>query len=288
MGDAMSLAPGTMLSGKYRVAGMLHETETRRIYGGTTFRGSRAVAIHVMRDSPQMPAASPVAIEWFFNEAKLQATVHAENVADVYDAGRNDDGMPFMITEPLDGWWLSGRIAEGALPAAEAVMWLEQVLDALGSLHEKGIIHRDLKPSHMAFPISAGGNTLKLVGLGVARRVEAASALEPAGAMLGTPVYMSPEQVVGLPDIDARTDIWSWGVSLFEGLTGRLPFVAEGLGDLIVKITIAPIPDLTIAGVPPALQAILIRCLERDRKRRFQSAAEVRAALDAARPTFTS
>jgi hypothetical protein len=197
----------------------------------------------------------------------------------------------FLALELLHGETLSARLARAPLSPVDAITLGLQLADALDHAHQRGVIHRDLKPANVflcsspSAPSAPDALFAKLLDFGVARRSSAASTT-PTGALVGTPAYMSPEQVRGDRDIDPRADLWSLGVTLFEALSQRLPFDADTTLAILFRIAFDPAPrlDALRPDLPPALCAIVHRCLARDRDARFPSAASLASALRALPP----
>jgi len=228
----------------------------------------------------------------FFNEARAATAVKHPGIVEIYDFGYQADGCAYIVMEYLEGETLSARLRRiGPLPAARAAALGRQVAGALGAAHGKGVIHRDLKPANIFIvrdPDVADGERTKILDFGIAKL---AAGDQPGilktrtGEVIGTPVYMSPEQSKGAGNVDARTDLYALGCILFEMVCGRPPFVAEGGGEVMAQHIYEPVPaPSSIAPVTPELEQFLLRALAKDREQRFQSAEEMSAALQMAVP----
>jgi eukaryotic-like serine/threonine-protein kinase len=239
-----------------------------------------AVALKVL--SPEL-LESEQAVARFRREAQAAAKLKNEHVVRVFDVGVHGNSLPYLVMEYLEGGDLSQMIqSAGALGVEQAADVLVQACSAVSAAHGAGIIHRDLKPSNL-FCVSRpdGWITVKVLDFGISR-VSAGPGTDQQGItvtgnVVGSPSYMSPEQMRSPNRVDPRTDIWSLGVVLYECLTGRLPFPATTYPEICVKVTQDP-PE-PLVGVPPALAAVVLRCLEKDRERRFGTAAELALAL---------
>jgi len=263
----MSWAPGTMV-GKYRIERVARETDTRTIYDATIASADRKVSIHTLADPD---AHDFVGTSTMFTEAMACAAVESVHALRALDFAQQDD-VQYLVTVALDGFWLSDAIAErGALPEGEAVRWLDEALAGLVALHRAGYVHRDVKPDNMH--VSKEGGVI-LTGFGTALKADAPSIL--GGEFVGTPAYMAPEQVEN-PAVDARADVWAWGVSLYEALSGRLPFSGPDLPALFA--TMRGEAHRPLETVSAHVARIVDRCLAKDPSARFPTAAAVREAL---------
>jgi serine/threonine-protein kinase len=217
-----------------------------------------------------------------FTEARLAAQLLHPAVCRVLDFGLTAEGDPCVVTEWLQGETLADVLArEGRLPAPDAIGILLPVLEALSITHGHGVVHQDVKPENLFLARDAQQRLQpKLLDFGIAReRARSASWLKP-GSISGTPFYMSPEQASGREDIDHRADVWSVCATLYELLTGRLPFDGDTCDEVLALVTSSEPRSLLEHGVGDvALAAIIHRGLEKDRDRRFGSAAELWAAL---------
>src|SRR6516162_8528609 len=222
----------------------------------------------------------------FFNEARAIHMIAHENIVEILDFGQTTDGQPYFIMEYLEGESLSDAVARGAMPAEQVEAIGVQMCKALSAAHSKGIVHRDLKPHNVQLCFKADGSLLvKILDFGVAKILASPdgnqSVKTRTGSLMGTPLYMSPEQCKGAGVLDHRTDIYSLGVMLFEMLAGRPPFVAEGVGELFAKHMLEEAPQLTefAPHVPAHMAAAVMKSLQKDPRDRFESMEEYRKAL---------
>jgi len=209
----------------------------------------------------------------FLNEARAAAQVRHQNICPIYDI-EEADGQIFISMAALDGETLHRHLAAGALPPAAAADIAAQIAEGLAKAHETGIIHRDIKSSNIM--VGSSGH-VSIMDFGLALR-EGDSRLTEAGNTVGTPAYMAPEQARGLP-VDARSDIWSLGVLLFEMLTGTLPFRRQHTAAILHGILYDPVVWPDLPAVADDLRRIVERALEKDPDRRYQSATEMAADL---------
>ncbi len=226
----------------------------------------------------------------FLREARLAAQVKSPHFVRVYDIGNLESGVPYLVMERLAGWDLSQELAaRGALPVEEAVDFVLQATVGIAEVHALGVVHRDLKPSNLFLAEAAGTRTLKVLDFGVSKEKSGAS---PAGAgltstnnFIGTPQYMSPEQIRNSKDVDYRSDIWALGVILYELLTANVPFSPPGggAGELFGMILyVDPVPPTKYReDLAPDLAAVIMKCLQREASDRYQSVADLADALRA-------
>ena len=233
-------------------------------------------------------SANAEAVGRFKREAAAASQVKSPHVVQMLDHGVTDDALPFIVMELLDGHDLAAHLeAHGRMRPEEVSAVVSQLARALGKAHESGIVHRDIKPQNV-FLCDAGGGELfvKLLDFGIAKSVvvDKIDSGTKTGSMMGSPYYMSPEQVIGSKDIDHRTDLWAVGVVAYEAMTGLRPFDAETVGGLALQIHNAPLPAPSKANglLPKSVDAWFFRACARAPDQRFQSARELADALAAA------
>jgi len=224
----------------------------------------------------------------FLNEARAANAIRHPNIIEILDSGMLADGTPFLVMELLEGESLGTRLrTQGALAIPTAVDFAYQTASALGAAHAKGIVHRDLKPDNLfVIPDQHDSNRerIKVLDFGIAKLQQgsvADSVKTRTGTLMGTPIYMSPEQCRGTRTVDHRSDIYSLGVIFYEMLVGQPPFVSEGFGDLVnMHLNIAPTPARSRRPeIPPALDAIVMKMLAKNPDERYQQIADFQAAL---------
>jgi serine/threonine-protein kinase len=226
----------------------------------------------------------------FFNEAKAAAAIQDAGIVQIFDFGHHTDGRAYIVMELLDGESLERRLERlGRLALGEALRIMHQVANSLGAVHQHGIVHRDLKPDNIFLVrdlVAAGGERAKILDFGIAKIAGASGMKTEISVVMGTPMFMSPEQCRGAGLVDQRSDVYSLGCVLFMLITGRTPFVAEGTGEIIAMHLRepAPAPSSLVLGVPHAVDALVLRCMEKDPARRFASAADLSDALAAQLP----
>ena len=264
--------------GHYVVLESVGEGGMGAVYKARDKRLGRLVALKVLRPDWTSDAEQR---QRFVREARTASALNHPNILVIYEIDA-DEGLDYIAMEYVPGGTLAGLLASGPLPAARALRLAAQIADALAAAHAAGIVHRDLKPSNIMLPAE---DRVKLVDFGLAKPVgsalpaeEAPEAVTASGTILGTAPYMSPEQAVGRA-VDGRSDLFSLGTILYEMLAGRRPFGAESCaGTLAAILRDAPLP---IAGVAPQVARLVERCLRKDVAQRFQSALELKAAIEA-------
>jgi serine/threonine-protein kinase len=257
----MTLAPADVLDGKFRIERILGQGGMGAVYVAEEIELGRQVAIKVLLPEA---AANPEAVARFEREGRAAAALQSDHVTRIFGVGRLSNGAPYIVMELLDGNDLADTLAQrGPLPVNEVVHVIIDTCDALAEAHARRIVHRDLKPANLFFAKRANGSvTVKVLAFGISKTTGAADATQSLGltgtsAMIGTPFYMSPEQIRGSRDVDGRTDIWALGVTMYELLVGSLPFTGAALADLCVAVILNPHPSITAQrpDVPPALEA---------------------------------
>jgi serine/threonine protein kinase len=269
--------------GNYRVQSLLGEGGMGVVYLAQHPVFGRKVAIKLLH---AVLARDTDIVARFFNEARAIHMVAHENIVEILDFGQTADGQPYFIMEYLSGESLSDAIGRGPMPGDQVEAIGVQMCKALTAAHSKGIVHRDLKPHNVQLVIKADGALqVKILDFGVAKILASpdgeSSVKTRTGSLMGTPLYMSPEQCKGAGILDHRTDIYSLGVILFEMLSGRPPFNAEGVGELFAKHMLEEPPMVTefAPGAPPHMAAAIMKALAKDPAARFQSMEDFRKAI---------
>ena len=275
---------GDLVDGRYRVESELGRGGMGVVVAAHDEMLNRHVALKIVL--PQM-LRSQEAVTRFSNEARSLAQLESRNVVRVLDYGaistpEASKNLPFMVLELLRGDDLFSVAArEGGLSPARVVRYALQACTGLAAAHAQGIVHRDLKPENLFLAIEPDGNEcLKVLDFGIARS-RTRQALTKGHVGVGSPGYMSPEQVEGRGNVDARSDIWALGVVMYELLAHRPAFFGESAQSLCLQILSAPVTplDQLRPDLPPALVYIIQRCMERDPARRFRDVAELAEAL---------
>ncbi|HEX5062113.1 MAG TPA: protein kinase [Kofleriaceae bacterium] len=270
--------------GQYKILRTLGAGGMGTVYLGEHLLLGRRAAIKTL-----LPALSShrEIVDRFFNEARAISAISDPGVVQVFDFGYHVDGTAYIVMELLEGESLAARLTRlGTLPLVEALRLARQLSSSLDAAHRRDVVHRDLKPGNV-FVIRdsevQGGERAKILDFGICKLGDPEHPMTTqTGAMLGTPVYMSPEQCRGAGDVDHRSDIYSLGCVLFHMLTGRPPFDCEGGGEYIAShLKEEPPAPTTIAPeLPPAIDALMALCLAKDPDRRFQSMAELQQAIE--------
>ena len=263
--------------GSYRITRLIGRGGMGQVYQGVHPAIGSRVAIKVLSHEC---LEHPEFVQRFFDEARAVNFIRHENIVNVLDLAHLPDGRPYIVMEHLDGQTLRGLLTGQQATFDAVVAVIEEVLAALEAAHAKGIVHRDLKPDNI-FVTPAGH--AKVLDFGIAKlrpELTGQRAATRTGAVFGTPQYMSPEQALG-STVDARTDLYSMGVVLYESITGRRPFEGSTMYALLQKhVTEVPTPPSAHrSGVPPSLDQVVMRALAKDVKARFSSAKEFRVAL---------
>ena len=267
----------TVLTGNYRVDAELAKGGMGVVFAGTHVPSHERVAIKVL----SIPEDSPLGIrERFLNEALAAAKLKNAHVARFRDVGTLPDGTPYIVMELLEGIDL-GRVLEKTdrlLPDI-AVDYVLQACEALGEAHSLGIVHRDIKPSNLFVASRPDGTQMvKVLDFGISRAPLGLSRLTSHDTVLGTPVYMAPEQMKSARKADGRSDIWSLGAVLYELVEGLVPFDGDSYAELCLRIAMDP-PMSMLAPVPPGLERAIGKCLAKDPVARWQNVGELARAI---------
>jgi serine/threonine-protein kinase len=269
-----------LIGGKYEVSRVLGEGGMGVVYLARHVDLGRSVAVKVLRADA---LRDPQAVERFRREARVAASLKSGHVARILDFGTLEDGAPFMVMEHLDGSDLDGELVRrGALPVAEAAGYILQACEAIKEAHQLGVVHRDLKPGNIFLANDRGARVAKVLDFGISKLVADQNVrMTQTQSSFGTPLYMSPEHMRSVKNVDHRTDIWSLGVILYEAVTGRVPFEADTATAVAVAVATEPLvpPSHHRPGLPPELDAVVARALEKDPARRYQSIEELAEGL---------
>lgn len=277
---------GQVFAGKYRVERVLGRGGMGVVIAARHLLLDELVAIKFL-----LPEAlqSAEAVARFEREARAAVKIKSEHVARVTDVARLDNGAPYMVMELLRGQDLAAVLRDrGPLPLADTADYLLQAGEAIAEAHALGIVHRDLKPPNLFLTQRADGSAcVKVLDFGISKLTVASAstsadqAMTSTQAVMGSPLYMSPEQLMSARDVDLRTDIWALGVICFELLTGKLPFEGETLPRLCMSINLAAPQSVRTyrPELPAGLDEMLLRCFSKDPAKRFANVAELAAEL---------
>jgi serine/threonine-protein kinase len=281
---------GDVLAGKFRIERVLGVGGMGMVVSAMHLQLDERVAIKFLLPEALMNAE---AVARFGREARAAVKIKSEHVARVTDVGALETGAPYMVMELLRGQDLSQVLRDrGALPIALAVQYVLQACEALAEAHAIGIVHRDLKPANLFLTARADGSPcIKVLDFGISKVTSQSGSGSDMGmtrtqSIMGSPLYMSPEQMASAKDVDQRADIWAIGCVLYELVTGRVPFEAETMPQLCTLIlhTDPPPPRSIRADVPELLDQVILRCLRKDRNQRYADVAMLAADLAAFSP----
>lgn len=282
---------GEVIRGKYRVDRVIGEGGMGVVVAATHLNLERSVAIKLLNAKS---SDSDEAIERFTREARAAAKIKSEHVGRVLDVDQLPSGAPFIVMEFLEGHDLACELRDGKkLPYAEAVRIVLQACEAIAEAHAGGIVHRDLKPANIFLAKgSSGATTVKVLDFGISKitrrepgaDITANKALTNPTSMLGSPLYMSPEQMRASTEVDARTDIWSLGVILYEALSGRSPFDAKTIPMICAAVLSQEPAPLDVPKLPPGIERVVLRSLEKDPAKRYRDVAHFVRALTSFAP----
>ena len=285
----MALTVGSRL-GHYDVIALIGEGGMGQVYRATDTQLGRDVALKIL---PDAFAADPDRLARFQREAQVLASLNHPNIAQIHGIEKSDDTQA-LVLELVEGPTLADRIAKGPIPIDEALPIAKQIAEALEAAHEAGVIHRDLKPANIK--VREDG-TVKVLDFGLAKALDTTPEGDPsqsptltaaatqAGVIMGTAAYMSPEQARG-KSVDRRSDIWAFGVVLYEMLTGTRAFRGEAVADCLAKIIERnPDYDALPPDVPPSIRQLVFRCLEKDQRERLRDIGDARIEIKQALAT---
>ena len=279
------LAEGEILAGKYRVLFLIGEGGMGQVFAAEHVQLGHKVALKVLRPTA---LGSEEAVERFLREGRAAARLQSVHIARVSDVGTLDSGVPYMVMEYLKGRDLSQLLGEQKrMPIEQAVGFIIQASEAIAEAHRNGIVHRDLKPANLFVTTSLDGAPLvKVLDFGISKASGLLGVASPqittTSAIIGSPKYMSPEQMQDSRAVDGRADIWALGSILYEMLAGRVPVDAPTLATTCVQILQNDPPRVRQSReeVPPELDAVVMACLEKNPDDRYATVAELVQALE--------
>jgi eukaryotic-like serine/threonine-protein kinase len=269
---------GDLVGGKYRLVRRLGQGAMGVVWEAVHDVTARHVAMKLI-----VNATDNLRMR-LLREARAAGKISHRNVVEVFDIGETEEQDPFLVMQLLVGETLYAVFKrDGSLEQKRGLTILRDICRALVAAHTQGIIHRDLKPANVFLHREAGsqGDIVKVLDFGLCKPMGDNEMLTTPGGMLGSPAYMAPEQIIGVSDLDPRTDIWALGVLGFEMFAGKRPFQGRG-PDLIHAVLKDPIPRLrdVVPGIDPDLDEVIAGCIVRDRNQRFAQAADVVARLE--------
>jgi serine/threonine-protein kinase len=273
-----SIRSGDTVNGKYRIESLLGEGGAGTVFVARNLELDERVALKFLK--PEL-LAEPDVVSRFLREAKTASAIKDEYVSVVYDVGTTPHGVPFLVMEYLEGQDLRTILdANGPLSTRDAAEFMMQACEAIAVAHASGVVHRDLKPENLFVTRRSGMNMLKVLDFGVASGALGAELLGCAGP-LGTPVYMPPEQMRCQANVDARSDIWSLGIVLYEILTNTAPFAGHTMLELCAAVLETRPESVRTRrpDVPEGMNAIIEKCLQKDPSKRYRNVAELACEL---------
>jgi serine/threonine protein kinase len=278
----VSVVEGQIIGERYRVGAVLGEGGMGVVCSATHVLLGTAVAIKLVHADLLDDAE---AVQRFVNEARTTASLKGEHIARVFDVGQLETGEPYLVMEQLDGVGLDEYLRQrGPLSQAEAVDIVLQACEGLAEAHAVSLVHRDVKPANLFLARRPDGLfKLKILDFGISKRLasKATRNLTNPGKSLGSPWYMSPEQMLSASLVDQRADVWSLGVLLFELLTNRYPFDGDNVPQVCAAVLTAPAPSLIgiRPDIAPELESVVLACLEKQPEKRISSVTELALSL---------
>jgi len=262
--------------GRYQILSEIARGGMATVYLAHDPRFNRQVAIKIL---PQQFTHDPMFLGRFRREAEAVASLEHQSIVPVYDYGEQED-EPYLVMRHMAGGSLASRIQQGPIPLEDVIAILKPVAAALDYAHEKGIVHRDVKPSNILFD-AAGGAYLS--DFGIVKLAET-TASYTGSSVIGTPAYMSPEQVQGGSEIDGRSDVYSFGCVVYEMLTGQVPYKAETTTQQLMKHVLEPVPRIRAVkpDVPAVVEAVLMRAMAKIPNARYPTSGALISALEEA------
>jgi serine/threonine protein kinase len=279
---------GTVIAERYEIVRRIGEGGMGAVYEARHTVIGKRVAVKVLLEKF---LEKPELVARLLQEARLASSIGHEHIVDVTDFGTTSDGRAFVVMEFLEGESLAELVIRDApLPVERSLHITRQVASALGAAHDKGIVHRDVKPENVYLVRRGDMDFVKVVDFGVSKAVHTREdgpewqRLTRTGMVLGTPLYMSPEQARGGEDVDSRADVWAVGVMLYECLTGEVPFRAQNylgvISQVLTEEATAPSRLRPELGIPPGVELVVMRALEKDRSKRYQQMADLERDLE--------
>ena len=282
----MSTLPtsGEVIAGKYRIEGSLGEGGMAHVFAAHHELLDKPIAVKILSPLAAETANFRNLVERFLTEARAAAKVESAHVARVMDVGTLDNGLPYMVMERLDGCDLEELLRlEHHIAVSDTVDYMLQALQGLAHAHALGIVHRDLKPANLFLAHQPDGTAvIKIVDFGIAKLIDPTTGtgrITGDNSAVGSPMYMSPEQVRSSKTVDHRADIWAMGVVLYELLTGSSPFGDDdlGVGEIFAAVLEKKLPPVREKRpeVPAGLEAAVMKCLERDLDKRYADVSQL-------------
>jgi eukaryotic-like serine/threonine-protein kinase len=273
---------GKTLNNRYLIEGKLGEGGFGAVYRARQTQMNRQVALKVLH---ARMAKDPQVVGRFKREAQASSLLRAAHTVQVYDFDQTPEGVMYLSMEMLEGRSLHSALSQGALEPMRVARVLDGIAESLEEAHRQGIVHRDIKPENIFLEPRPTPDFVKVLDFGIAKIVSgdglgSQPALTAAGQTLGTLEYMSPEQLMG-KQLDGRSDLYALGILSYEMLTGELPFSSKTPGEIITYHlkTVPPPPSHKVPAIPPALDAIVLRLVQKNRDDRFRDTSELRAEL---------
>jgi serine/threonine protein kinase len=279
---------GQLIAGKYRIERVLGRGGMGVVMAALHEHLNQRVALKFLTDDAYQ---QPEAVTRFLREARAAVQIQSEHVARVMDVGTLESGAPYMVMEYLHGFDLKDvSTRRGPMPVVDAVDFLLQACDAVAEAHSLGIVHRDLKPSNLFLSERPDGTPLvKVLDFGISKALHGGRSgdasqqqMTASAAIMGSPQYMSPEQIRSSKNVDARADVWALGTILHELIAGSPAYIADTVPGLLAMIVADSPPPLSTVrpDAPPEIEAAILRCLQKDRERRFANVAELARAIE--------